>query len=203
MLCFWAVVLSIGVGSRVVSLIYNVRQRDYNQVTAAPDGPVPRRRSLFGIIPIVPALWKQYIASPATFNNRCSEPMGWCTIPPRIQSLTIFSFVVLNIVLCTADYRITHGNLYWPQESMQLWRYVSDRTGIISLANFPIIWIFGMRNNVLIWATGWGFGTYNSFHRWVARVSTVQAVVHSVGYTVAICESRSPKNGGSERADST
>lgn len=70
-------------------------------------------------------------------------------------------------------------------------RYVSDRTGVISFANFPIIWLFGMRNNLLMWLTGWDFGTYNNFHRWVARVATLQAVVHSIGYTVLIVKSKS------------
>lgn len=63
---------------------------------------------------------------------------------------------------------------------------MSDRTGIIAFANFPIIWLFGMRNNVVLWLTGWDFGTFNNFHRWVARIATLQAVVHSVGYTILI-----------------
>lgn len=79
----------------------------------------------------------------------------------------------------------------WPEVSTQLWRYVSDRTGIISFANFPIIWIFGMRNNLLMWLTGWDFATYNNFHRWIARVATLQAVVHSIGYTVLVFKSTS------------
>lgn len=74
----------------------------------------------------------------------------------------------------------------YPTITLQVLRYVSDRTGIISFANFPIIWLFGMRNNVVIWMTGWDFGTYNNFHRWAARIATVQAVVHSIGYTVLI-----------------
>ena len=45
-----------------------------------------------------------------------------------------------------------------------------------------------MRNNLLLWLTGWDFGTYNNFHRWVARVATLQAVVHSIGYTVLVFE---------------
>lgn len=69
-------------------------------------------------------------------------------------------------------------------ETQQILRYMSDRTGIISFANFPLIWLFGMRNNAAIWLTGWDFGTYNNFHRWIARIATLQAVVHSVGYTV-------------------
>lgn len=43
-----------------------------------------------------------------------------------------------------------------------------------------------MRNNVLLWVTGWDFATYNNFHRWTARVSTVQAVIHSIGYTILV-----------------
>ena len=46
-----------------------------------------------------------------------------------------------------------------------------------------------MRNDVLMWLTGWGFGTYNAFHRWVARVATLQAIVHSLGYTLMIMDS--------------
>lgn len=76
----------------------------------------------------------------------------------------------------------------FPAIHSQVLRYVSDRTGIISFANFPVIWLFGMRNNLLMWLTGWDFGTYNNFHRWVARIATVQAVVHSIGYTIMIVE---------------
>lgn len=45
-----------------------------------------------------------------------------------------------------------------------------------------------MRNNVAMWLTGWDFGAYNNFHRWVARIATVQAVVHSVGYTILVLQ---------------
>lgn len=103
--------------------------------------------------------------------------------------MAILVFVLLNIALCTCTYRLTEGNLYWPEKSAQLLRYVSDRTGIISLVNFPLVWLFGMRNDALMWITGWGFGTYNAFHRWAARVATLQAVVHSLGYTFMILES--------------
>ena len=41
-----------------------------------------------------------------------------------------------------------------------------------------------MRNNVLLWLTGWSFSTFNQFHRWIARVATLEAVIHSIAYTV-------------------
>lgn len=97
-----------------------------------------------------------------------------------ISSLEISSELTLG---CSSNW--TDDSSY-PAVSDQVLRYISDRTGIISFANFPLIWLFGMRNNVVIWLTGWDFGTYNSFHRWVARVATLQAVIHSLGYSVLI-----------------
>ena len=35
-----------------------------------------------------------------------------------------------------------------------------------------------------MWLTGWSFSTFNVFHRWVARVATIEAIVHSIGYTM-------------------
>ncbi|KAJ5247803.1 FAD-binding 8 [Penicillium chermesinum] len=54
----------------------------------------------------------------------------------------------------------------------------------MSFANFPLLWLFGARNNILIWATNWSFATFNIFHRHVARVATLQAVAHTVLYIV-------------------
>jgi hypothetical protein len=189
MFYFWGIVVSFGVCWRLAALIQGIRHREWQPVPsvdsdiegfAHPKGDDMGSRTY--------ALLKRFIIIPATFGYHCSQNIGWCTIPPRIQSLTVFSFILLNILLCSISYRVFAGNIYWPLVSTQLWRYVSDRTGAIALANFPLIWLFGTRNNVLMWLTGWGFGTYNSFHRWVARVATVQAVVHSIGYTEMIFE---------------
>jgi len=186
---FWIILLSFGIGARLLTSITNVRSREY-QAVAHNESVHPKNHR--GLLRRPHSWLKRYITVPAAFGDRCSRPLGWCTIPPRAQTLTIAAFVVLNGVLCCADYRLTEGNLYWPDKSDQLLRYVSDRTGIISLANFPLVWLFGMRNDVLMWVTGWRFGTYNAFHRWAARVATLQAVVHSLGYTLMIWNSQLP-----------
>ena len=195
MLLFWFVVVVFGLCYRL-AIFASVGSRhewqpipsDENESGASSNSP------RHGIFSLPKTLFKRFVVVPATFGYRCSQPLGWCTIPPRIQSLTIFAFVALNTVLCCINYRAFTGNIYWPAYSTQMWRYISDRTGVISLANFPLIWLFGTRNNVLMWVTGWGFGAYNNFHRWVARVATVQAVVHSIGYTEMIWESESSPN---------
>lgn len=185
---FWIIVIAFGTSTRLVSLIRNLEhQKQYQPLP----GEEQRHTNLNTCSTLsLPRAWiKRFVTIPATFSNRCSQPYGWCTIPPRIQSLTIFNFVILNVLACTCSYTLTDGNIYWPEKSAQLLRYVSDRTGIISLANFPLVWLFGMRNDALMWMTGWGFGTYNAFHRWVARVATLQAVIHSLGYTLMVLES--------------
>lgn len=45
-----------------------------------------------------------------------------------------------------------------------------------------------MRNNLVLWLTGWDFGTFNNFHRWIARIATLQAVIHSIGYSILIIQ---------------
>ncbi|GES66786.1 FRE family ferric-chelate reductase [Aspergillus terreus] len=70
--------------------------------------------------------------------------------------------------------RPRRGSNCWPDTSDQILRYVADRTGILSFANFPLIWLFAGRNNVFLWATGWSFATFNIFHRHIAWIATIQ-----------------------------
>jgi hypothetical protein len=53
----------------------------------------------------------------------------------------------------------------------------------MAYANLPLLWMFAGRNNIFIWATGWQFSTFNLYHRHIARIATLQAIVHSIGYT--------------------
>lgn len=78
----------------------------------------------------------------------------------------------------------------WPDTKEQTWTYVTDRAGFVAVANMPLLWLFAGRNDIFLWLTGWNFGTYNIFHRYVARVVTVEAIVHSIGYTGLILKCR-------------
>ncbi|KAH7381933.1 ferric reductase like transmembrane component-domain-containing protein [Cadophora sp. MPI-SDFR-AT-0126] len=189
---FWVVVIAIGLSSHLgpYSLTFQNRNSKWQPLPnddADIDGTEEqirkRKRSIFDT-PYT--LLKRYITVPATFGYKRSQNIGWCTIPTRVQSLAIGAFILINIVLCSCSYRVFPNNIYWPRVSDQVLRYFADRTGIISTANLPLIWLFGIRNNTLMWLTGWDFATYNNFHRWVARVSTFEAVLHSIAYTVLI-----------------
>ncbi|KAI8674461.1 FAD-binding FR-type domain-containing protein [Fusarium keratoplasticum] len=176
MVVFWVVVVAIGIMNHVGQHIAALRM-----VRSKSSGSGSKLSNFY-------TRTLGSITTPATFGDRCAQKIGWGTVPPRIQSLTLVAFLLVNIALSIHGYRITPENFYFETKKRQILRYASDRTGIISFANFPLIWLFGMRNNILMWLTGWDFGTYNNFHRWVARIATVQAIIHSIGYTLLVID---------------
>lgn len=54
----------------------------------------------------------------------------------------------------------------------------------MAFSNLAVIWMFAGRNNVFLWLTGWKYSTFSIFHRHVARIATLEAIVHSISYTV-------------------
>jgi hypothetical protein len=97
---FWILVVLASLFSRLLSAR---RPTKNSKVTSRPQ----HSRKVNG-----PWLWfKRHVTIPAAFGYRCSQSLGWITIPPRIQSLTILAFVILNIIFCIHGYRITSENL--------------------------------------------------------------------------------------------
>ncbi|KAL1836500.1 hypothetical protein VTK73DRAFT_5043 [Phialemonium thermophilum] len=111
---FWALVVLVGVLVRVGSVLSCARSR-------SPYQPLPRRteeddeevtlakRAARGNRLSV---WlARYITVPATFGYRCAQNVDWVTIPPRVQSITILAFVLLNTAFCIHGYRSFPGNM--------------------------------------------------------------------------------------------
>jgi hypothetical protein len=99
MIVFWVVVIAIGVLNHAISRIANLQVvRNHSLKTSG-------------------RLWNLYSSAisrltvPATFGNRCAQKVGWGTIPPRLQSLTLFAFLVLNIILSIHGYKIVPVNM--------------------------------------------------------------------------------------------
>lgn len=54
------------------------------------------------------------------------------------------------------------------------------RTGALAYIIAPLMWLFGGRNNILLWATNWSLSTILVLHRWIARIFALQVLLHSV-----------------------
>lgn len=82
-------------------------------------------------------------------------------------------------------FEFANENCSRPLPVVQISRYVGNRFGVLALSNLPIIWVFGARNNPFTWLTGWPFATFNLFHRWAARLATIEAIAHGICYSIA------------------
>ncbi|KAJ4862477.1 ferric reductase like transmembrane component domain-containing protein [Trichoderma breve] len=193
---FWGGILLIGMLRRLITYIVESRlsplSTDPEDLGAADsrEKPTAGTKSLAYMYSRI----RKHLTIPSGLPPYHSQLLFGCTIPTRIESLVIISCWILNFVLCCVNYRGFEGNLYWSAVSPQIWRYISDRAGIIAYANLPLMWMFSGRNNIFIWLTGWSFSTFNLFHRHIARIATLQAIIHSVGYTVFYFEIEGESN---------
>lgn len=128
----------------------------------------------------------QHLFMPSLFGSRQLQPLPYNIgyVPSRILSLFIFIYVSLNFIFCCVSYNIKTPNTWFSQDKDQLVSYMSNRTGVLSYANLGLAIVFSGRNNLLFALTGWSQTTFLTIHRWVSRVATVQAIVHSIIYTI-------------------
>ncbi|KAF9877127.1 ferric-chelate reductase [Colletotrichum karsti] len=130
---------------------------------------------------------RQHVFLPALTGSRRLEPLpgqiGY--VPRRTLSIFIFVYVILNIIFSAVGFGSFQPNINFKSKGFELCEYVGNRTGILSLVNASITILFAGRNNLLIAWTGWSLTTFLTLHRWTARIAVVQAVVHSIVYTLA------------------
>ncbi|KAL2066035.1 hypothetical protein VTL71DRAFT_2106 [Oculimacula yallundae] len=144
-----------------------------------------RSKSLGNLVPIG---LSKFLLLPALFNGKHQTPLpgniGYA--PSRMFSFVIFIYVCLNIIFSAVSYKAVSPqttNAWFFYTEREISHYVTNRTGVLSFVNIAIAILFAGRNNPLIWATGISQSTCLTFHRWAARVATVQAVLHSIIYT--------------------
>jgi Ferric reductase like transmembrane component len=131
------------------------------------------------------------------FCRACLEPLPGNIdyVPGRTLSIFIGIYIIMNVILSSISFRNFSPNTWFASPQFEMCEYVGNRTGTLSLINMSITILFAGRNNILIAVTGWSQATFLTLHRWAARVAALQAVVHSIAYTVAYFE---PGSGGAE-----
>jgi predicted ferric reductase len=146
-------------------------------------------------------LFRKWVTLPALTNNRKhAQPVQYLKIiggyiPSRVQSIVIFLYFAMVIVFSAVGYSSpsststsTHGS-HGSGSSSKIAGYVGDRTGILACFGFVLTFLFGGRNNFLLWVTGWKLSTFISIHKWTSIVNFLLAAVHSVAYTVQLVNS--------------
>lgn len=136
-------------------------------------------------------LARKYVFLPALFQKKKSTSQKFLffldfLIPSRLESLVVFLYFWLVFVLnAVGIYYVKNDPIFEFGRFQAIIRYVADRTGIICTILIPLLVLFGGRNNFLQFLTRWKFSTVMVYHRWIARMVVLMAVIHSIGYTEA------------------
>ncbi|KJR86002.1 FRE family ferric-chelate reductase [Sporothrix schenckii 1099-18] len=179
---FWAIVLVFGIVQNAVYKAMESRQgyvyadaerHDQPTGNAKPSTPFGR----------VAAVLRKYVVTPSALPPYHQRRFLGCTIPTRAETFVVAAYWTISIVLGAVNIHSFRGNTFWPVPAAQIWRYVAERAGVMSYGNLPLMWLFAGRNNVFLWLTGWSFGTFSIFHRHIARLATLQGIVHGIAFT--------------------
>ncbi|KAL4982288.1 ferric reductase like transmembrane component-domain-containing protein [Aspergillus falconensis] len=186
---YWGGILLLGMFARFAGFMSSRRHTPSPQ-DAESSGTVGRnkRRGVLSKLINTPIHYlRTYLVMPASFApflTNHQQVFYWHTIPRRLDSIIVFGFWALCIILGCVDYQSFSGNIQITSLAQQNWQYSSDRTGILSYACLPFLWLFGGRNNIFLWATNFNAQSFNIFHRHVAWACTIFAIIHSINYSV-------------------
>jgi hypothetical protein len=103
---FWGIVVFAGIINRLFAAAVQHNTRGIYQDPEASSNQ--RIKPRFGAT----QRWiRRHIVLPAVFGYRHQQPLGWCTIPTRIQSLMLLSFIAVNVILSSVNYRAFENNI--------------------------------------------------------------------------------------------
>lgn len=106
-------------------------------------------------------------------------------LPTKAESVVIFLYVIMVVLSLSINFRIDPESLqYNSDKRMQVADYLAIRTGVVAFAHFPLIWLFGGRNNLMTFLTGFNFSTFIHFHKWTGRMMFLLAVIHSISFSL-------------------
>ncbi|KAI2974183.1 hypothetical protein CBS147323_1572 [Aspergillus niger] len=182
---YWGGVLALGMIVKAWKFVRSSMRLSHSG-DAEKNSAGPRSKA-FAPVAAVAHFMRTYFVIPASFAPYLSNHQQlflFHTIPKRLDMLIVLGFWAVSIILSCVNYQSFTGNISTPSLFQQNWQYSSDRTGVLSYACLPFLWLFAGRNNIFLWATDFNVQSFNIFHRHTAWVCTLLAIVHSIAYTV-------------------
>ncbi|KAJ4329254.1 hypothetical protein N0V84_000147 [Fusarium piperis] len=156
---------------------------------------IPIAFSFLRFVPIPERLRSKlyaYLIHPPAFGKNHSSPvLGLGIVPTRGQALFIIYIIAINTLAVFEGYPNFQPNGYFPDRRYELMRQIGNRAGVIAFANMPLLILFAGRNNLLLWLTNWSHSTFLLLHRWIAMISIIQVVIHSLLWLQMMVESDS------------
>lgn len=124
----------------------------------------------------------------AVFGKRHKRDIYIGLVPVRIDTFMIFAFVLINMVGCFANIYYVSDSVWFYGRKDQIGRMIGDRTAYISVFTMNLTFLFAGRNNIFLWLTGWNFQSFLTYHKWVARVTVWNVLVHALAYLIILVD---------------
>lgn len=130
------------------------------------------------------ATFKQHLLYAPLFGRRHKKEiriglLGFGILPSRPQSILLAGLVAMNIVFCV------HGIEWHGRLDIKL-NHLRNRSGTLSVVNMIPLVIMAGRNNPLIGLLNLPFDAFNLFHRWFGRIVIIEALVHTIAFTMKL-----------------
>lgn len=106
---------------------------------------------------------------------------SYATLPPLSLKGRTFHFAPLGPVAIILANIVTLMVLcFYKLDTTDQWKWedVGYRTGFITIAQLPLIFLLAGRQNIIGYLAGMGYERLNWFHRWVSRTLWLTATIH-------------------------
>lgn len=143
------------------------------------------------------AFFRFFFTLPAFHKSQSYSKRVWGCLafyaPSRMQTVVTTLFAAGAVVCCCVGFHtLEEDPLHNNSVHLALVHYIANRTGIVSTFLVPLVVLMAGRNNFLQWTTGWHYGTFMTYHRWIARVTVLIALIHAILATVVLVMKRIP-----------
>ncbi|KAM0330482.1 hypothetical protein ACHAQA_003426 [Verticillium albo-atrum] len=160
---------------------------NFNLIILLTGAGIPILCSLLRFIPFpkpVVSKFYSYVIEPPVFGSYHNVPVlkNTTIVPTRGQALFLLYIFVINIIGSFVMLDQRSPNSWWGSKQEEFLSLYSNRVGMLSFANLPLLILYAGRNNILLWVTNWSHSTFLLLHRWVAFICMLEAVLHSAVY---------------------
>lgn len=126
--------------------------------------------------------WRKYMTLRPLLSEKYARWFDLYSTP--FPYVCLFITFVLNYVLMGVKLNPSNPQPLYPTSSMATGTYLGYRSGMLCMYKLPFVFVFGTRNNIFTWATGWDIAVFNHWHTWLARMVVIDGFIHTGAYVV-------------------
>lgn len=101
----------------------------------------------------------------------------------RIDLLLMALFTIQTVLSTCFSYTVALPNVYIDNLYLLTLDLIGYRSAIIAFSLMPVVYCFGLRNNPFCFLTGLPQAAFIKYHKFVAIIMSVEALVHSAVWT--------------------